>query len=71
MIGMATKSEFFEEDEPVEKILLAFEAGEKGLTTRPDEPRRGWTEYLRVPADSVREFSNRSVGSVGLRVPHH
>lgn len=70
MISMATKPEFFEEDEPVEKIVLAFEAGEKGLTTRPAEPPRGWTEYLRLPANSVHEFSNRSVGSVGLRVQH-
>jgi hypothetical protein len=68
---MATTPEFFEEDEPVEKIVLAFEAGEKGFTTRPAEPPRGWTQYLRLPdfglAKTVREFPNKSAG---LRVQH-
>lgn len=30
--------EFFEEDEPIEKIVSAFEDGEKGLTAPPETP---------------------------------
>jgi hypothetical protein len=37
-----TQGDFYEEDEPVEKILAIFEAGEKGLTGAV----RGWTATL-------------------------
>ncbi|BCJ64833.1 hypothetical protein [Polymorphospora rubra] len=44
---MATTDEFFEPDEPVDKITKAFERGEKGLTGRTT-----WsaTSYLKLPA---------------------
>jgi hypothetical protein len=38
--------DFYEEDEPIEKIEAAFERGEKVMTARP----RGQTVYLDVPA---------------------
>src|SRR6266498_1737315 len=44
MQDMGTGSEFYEDDEPVAKIVEAFERGEKGLTAPP--PSWGHTEYL-------------------------
>jgi len=37
MVDMARSDDeiFYEEDEPVEEVLAAFEAGEKGATARP------------------------------------
>jgi hypothetical protein len=46
---MTEASDFFEPDEPVEKIITAFERGEKGRT-RP--PAQGRTAYLVVGAPS-------------------
>jgi hypothetical protein len=45
MSDMTSDTEFYEDDEPVEKILDAFERGQKGITARPV---RGWTRYLSV-----------------------
>jgi hypothetical protein len=36
---MSDDTEFFEEDEPADKIWAAFERGEKGVTA---EPRKGF-----------------------------
>jgi hypothetical protein len=44
MTDMTSGSDFYEEDEPVEKIIAAFERGEKGVTARP----RGRTVYLLI-----------------------
>jgi hypothetical protein len=44
MTDMTPSSEFYEEDEPVEAIVAAFERGERGVTARP----RGWTRYLMI-----------------------
>ena len=44
MTDMTSDSEFYEEDEPVEKVVAAFERGEKGVTARP----LGRTEYLLI-----------------------
>jgi hypothetical protein len=39
--------DFYEEDEPVEKIKAAFERGEKHVTARPvRQTERGQTAYL-------------------------
>ena len=62
---MSPDSDFFEEDEPVERVREAFERGVKGLTRRPSAgqteklwahmdlqvlpPAHGWTVYLDVP----------------------
>ena len=43
---MATTGEFYEDDEPVEDVLAAFDAGQKVVTGK----RSGWTSYLRLPA---------------------
>jgi hypothetical protein len=43
MTHMRGADDFFEEDEPVEKIFAAFEKAEKGQTKRPSN---GVTEYL-------------------------
>lgn len=58
--------EFFEEDEPVEKVVAAFEAGERGYTAptfkaggtvfRFRYTRRAWGEYL------VQVFVGEEVG---------
>jgi hypothetical protein len=54
-------NDFYEEDEPFEDVLRAFNADEKGLTARPTAgrtenlqvvpyvTRRGWTQTLNVP----------------------
>jgi hypothetical protein len=38
--------DFYEDDEPVEKIMAAFERGEKGVTASPS---RGINETVMVP----------------------
>lgn len=38
-------ADFYEDDEPIEKIKAIFERGEKVRTARP----RGQTAYLEVP----------------------
>jgi hypothetical protein len=53
---------FYEDDEPVEEILAAFERGEKGVTKRPP---RGYNETLRVPGltPTLSRSSNRTLGA--------
>jgi hypothetical protein len=43
-------ADFYEDDEPIEKIEAAFERAERVYTARP----RGQTVYLSVHADGVR-----------------
>lgn len=43
-------NDFYEDDEPVEQILAAFERGEKRQTKRPN---RGFNEHLRLPGQLV------------------
>ncbi|MFB9882970.1 hypothetical protein ACFFMN_34065 [Planobispora siamensis] len=38
-------NDFYEDDEPVEKIVAAFERGEKRLTK---QPTRGFNEHLNL-----------------------
>ena len=62
MTGVETNADFYEEDEPVEKIVAAFERGEKGLTGRPTWAR---TEFLSalVAARPVERFDNEPAGN--------
>lgn len=57
-------NDFYEEDEPVQDILQAFERGEKRVTRRPD---RGFNEHLTiVGTPTVGE--TRTSGSVLVNV---
>ena len=67
MSGMTSDSEFYEADEPVEKVIEAFERGQKGVTARPV---RGWTEYLTVNRPGQISFLPRTTivsGRVAMR----
>ena len=58
MADMTPGSDFYEEDEPVEKIKAAFERGIKGVTARP----RGRTEYLSVGQGTSFSRANEPAG---------
>lgn len=51
-------TDFYEDDEPVEKIEAAFAAGEKGVTVKPDsivaagDPRDKPATWLLMPVDT-------------------
>ena len=47
MADMTPSSDFYEDDEPVEKICRVCEAGTKGLTERPVSETRANNGYLR------------------------
>lgn len=42
-------NDFYEDDEPVEDIVAAFERGEKRITQRPN---RGFNEHISMPGTS-------------------
>jgi hypothetical protein len=48
-----TSAGFYEDDEPIEKVRAAFDAGVKGVTA---PGRSGQTEYLIVPGLVVEEY---------------
>jgi hypothetical protein len=48
-----TSEGFYEDDEPVEKIRAAFDAGVKGVTARGSSGR---TQYLIIPDLVVAQF---------------
>lgn len=50
-MGNVKRGEFYEDDEPVEDVVTAFDAGEKFLTARPVEHQRGWTRFLRLKGE--------------------
>lgn len=52
---MATSDDFYEPDEPVDKIISAFESGEKGVTGHPT-----WsgTSYLTVARPIEQKFDS-------------
>lgn len=54
MAGMGQTPEFFEEDEPVEDIVRAFETSEHGVT---EPAQRGRTLYLDTSSFTVSEQS--------------
>jgi hypothetical protein len=62
-----TSEGFYEDDEPIEKIRAAFDAGVKGVTARGSSGR---TEYLIIPDLVVEQFvlmSSDEVTSVASR----
>jgi hypothetical protein len=54
---MGERNGFYEDDEPVEEVLQAFEHGEKHLTEAPVLGSR--TEYLKLPAFASHMESSR------------
>ncbi|MDG4791049.1 hypothetical protein O7626_41380 [Micromonospora sp. WMMD1102] len=52
---MASNDEFYEADEPVDKIIEAFNRGEKGVTGRPTWSN---TSYLKLPGRVEQIISN-------------
>jgi hypothetical protein len=45
-MGYMKRGDFYEEDEPVENVVAAFDAGSKFATGDPAEPTRGWNTSL-------------------------
>jgi hypothetical protein len=64
MTGMDNvANDFYEDDEPIEKITAAFERGVKGVTAPPS---RGRTEYL----DAYWHIADTSNETCGEFVAH-
>jgi hypothetical protein len=55
--------DFYEDDEPLEEIVAAFERGEKGLTAPPP---RGFNETLTVPGlrPILTQYSNTTISTL-------
>ena len=66
-MGRMERGDFYEEDEPVDEIVAAFDAGEPFVTANPTEPRRGWTKFLRLGEGR----STSTVPVRGIRVVTH
>jgi hypothetical protein len=64
---MATDNDFYESDEPVEKVMMAFERGEKGLTDRPT-----WSgnSYFRLPGP-IDQFLQKVTNKSTVELPAH
>ena len=59
---LASDDDFYEDDEPVEDVIAAFEAGEK-RKTRPPE---GWTGLVRVEIDpNIRVRGGQTLADYG------
>ncbi|GLZ55668.1 hypothetical protein [Actinomycetospora sp. NBRC 106378] len=58
---MPAVNDFYEDDEPVEDVLAAFEAGEKQLT---EPPSRGRTLFVDVARNAQVETGNTSSGEL-------
>ena len=50
MSDVTAADDFYEEDEPIEKVFAAYEKAEKGRTMRPG---KGTTEYLVITGLSL------------------
>lgn len=57
-------NDFFEDDEPVEKVIAAFERGKKRLTGTGS---RGQTAYLSVPGNVEPASGNEPLGELAAR----
>lgn len=55
-------TDFYEDDEPIEAVLAAFEDGEKGVTSRP-APRETGTYAAEIHTAEVRFFTGSVVVS--------
>ncbi len=65
--------DFYEEDEPVQKIIDAFERGTKQLTRPVVLPRRGFSERILLPGGVIVLGTERrwtANEAVGVPVPH-
>jgi hypothetical protein len=60
--------DFHEEDEPIEKIKLAFGHGAQGVTAPP--AARGQTQYLRVPGFALRLGEKLSDSTANKLLPN-
>lgn len=64
-----TDGDFYEDDEPVEKVAAAFEAGEKGLT----KPHQKWSVHVCLLDKHCREntalLDSKPVNRVHLNTP--
>ena len=60
--------DFYEDDEPIDKVRARCEAGEKGLTG----PRRGWTKTLtfQLSTSTGEYFAGQQNEAVGTLVQH-
>jgi len=59
------RGDFYEEDEPVEDVAAAFNAGQVVLTEGAAEAPRGWNTSFRLPGHANRGDTYRaSVASV-------
>ena len=45
---MARRGEFYEDDEPIEKLEAAFERGTKAVSVPSADQARGWNTYIMV-----------------------
>lgn len=58
---MATHGDFYEDDEPLEDLLAAFERGTKVETSYPEH---GWGRTIHLPStENERELELSSVGN--------
>jgi hypothetical protein len=52
-MGHMERGEFYEDDEPIEEVVAAFDAGETFVTAPRDERRRGWNRFLRLNGEGA------------------
>lgn len=65
MDNMDLDLDFYEDDEPVEKIKAAFAAGRKGQT---EAPCAGATAYLAIPGIGLKPASENAGNGELLRI---
>jgi len=61
------RGDFYEDDEPLEDVVAAFNTGEPVETAHPAETKRGWTSFLRLRSDPEREVTY-TVSAAGARL---
>jgi hypothetical protein len=66
-ITMARRGDFYEDDEPVEKLVAAFEQGQRVVTAPPGE---GWGRTLFFTPDQLDQARVlSSVGGESVSIP--
>jgi hypothetical protein len=66
--GMEPGGGFYEEDEPVIEIVVAFEQGTKGRTA---SPARGRTDFLYLGGVGLANFAHPTHNETYGRLVHH
>lgn len=56
---MAKRGDFYEEDEPIEKLTAAYEHGRPFVTAPPVQAGWGQTQYVEVPVPPASSLLNR------------